>query len=46
MIPVFDIFFLTVFAFAVSYDCRGPVIPGLIRRGRSLKLPWPITLKK
>ena len=36
MIPAFDIFFLTAFASAVSYDCRGPVIPGLIRRGRSL----------
>jgi hypothetical protein len=32
MIPVFDILFLTAFAFAVSYDCRGPAITGLIRR--------------
>jgi hypothetical protein len=36
IIPVFDIFFLTAFAFAVSYDCRSPVTPSLIRRGRSL----------
>jgi hypothetical protein len=36
MTPVFDIVFLTAFTFAVSHDRHGPVIPGLIRRRRSV----------